>query len=303
MKYTSVMSGAVLPLLLGLSLVAGACKGDEPKGDGDAADAIETAADEVGETANELAEKGGEMAEEAVDAAGDVADEVAEKGSEVLEDVTNGLEDAADAGKEAVEDLAHPKGLNRFAPGGKIADSDLSSYYTTMDIEINGEDVGTMTFEMWGGGAPITVRNHLRLIDEGFYDGLTFHRIMRDFMVQGGCPRGNGTGNSPYGTIKSEYSRAPERSHDYGVLSMASTSAPNSASCQFFVVSDNKGAKMLDGRYTTFGRLTKGVATLEAIANVGAGGPNGTPALKLVTITDAEVHKGEAPKGEVIKRP
>lgn len=305
MERNRLTVGATLPAFLALVLAAPlglvGCKGGDPEGSSGAP--VEDALDGAAETANDAADT-------AVDAVGDVASAA----DRTLDDVTNGVEDAAEAAGDAVEeavnevvdtaqDLTHPDGLNRFAAGGKIDDAAMASYWTSMEIEIDGEPKGTMTFELWPDGAPITVRNHLRLVDEGFYDGLTVHRIIRNFMVQGGCPNGNGMGNSPHGTIQAEFSRAPERSHEYGVLSMARTNMPNTASSQFFIVCDNRGGKQLDGQYATFGRLTSGVSTLEAIANVRPRGGNGMNPAKRVVIVDAEVHEGTPPKGETIQRP
>ena len=196
-----------------------------------------------------------------------------------------------------------------FSPGGPISDADLANYHVALACSVGGEDVGTMTIDLWTEAAPITTRNFLRLCDEGFYDGLTFHRILREFMVQGGDPLGNGMGDSPHGTIQAEFSEAPERAHGYGVLSMARMgNDPNSASCQFFVCCDESPSVWaLDGQYASFGRVTSGVATLEALANAptvlnpdeGAVSKPADP----VVITRAEAREGTAPAGEVIARP
>lgn len=194
-----------------------------------------------------------------------------------------------------------------FAPGGPIDAEHLGDYHVAMTCAIDGEEVGTMTFELWDEAAPATVRNFLRLCDVGFYDGVSFHRVVRDFMVQGGDPTGTGMGDSPFGTIPAEFSDDPARAHHYGVLSMARSGGdPNSASCQFFVCSDDgPSVWQLDGQYTSFGQLTSGGATLEAIANVETlpdGRENSRPA-KPVTIVRAEVVEGAAPSGETIERP
>jgi cyclophilin family peptidyl-prolyl cis-trans isomerase len=152
------------------------------------------------------------------------------------------------------------------------------------------------------------VRNFLRLCDVGFYDGLGFHRIMREFMVQGGDPTGSGSGNSPFGTIAAEFSEAPERAHGYGVISMARKGGmPDSASCQFFICCDETPSVWgLDGQYASFGKVTSGVKTLEALANVptraGMSGENSVPR-KEAKIVRAEVKQGAAPTGETIARP
>jgi len=293
MKASSFVAGALLPLVIAMGLLAG-CQGEKSTDGADSGDGGAAAAASDGDPA-----------------AG--ADEGA---SADLDDVTGGADDAADegagAGEEPVEtadsnvDAIADSGVNRFAPEAGMPREELSKYWTSMEIEIDGQAVGTMTFELWPEEAPVTVRNHLRLVDEGFYDGLTFHRIMRDFMIQGGDPTGTGTGNSPYGTIEAEFSRKPERSHEYGVLSMARTPAPNSASCQFFVICDNQNGRGLNGDYASFGRLTSGVETLETIAGVRVGrSPRGEPSVpqNRVVIKEATVHEGDPPRGETIQRP
>ena len=197
--------------------------------------------------------------------------------------------------------------LPDFASPTAVPDADLAKYHVALSCAVEGADVGTMTIALWGDLAPITVRNFLRLCGEGFYDGKKFHRILRDFMVQGGDPTGTGAGNSPHGTIKAEFSTDPARAHGYGVLSMARMgNDPNSASCQFFICCDESPAVWnLDGQYASFGRVTSGVATLEALAGTPvqpARGEASKPKVP-VTITRAKVIAGPAPTGEVIARP
>ncbi|MCP3917122.1 MAG: hypothetical protein GY711_16360 [bacterium] len=192
-----------------------------------------------------------------------------------------------------------------FGPDGSIPDADLTKYHVVLRTSIDAVDVGAITVGLWGDKAPITVRNFLRLSDEGFYDGLSFHRIMRDFMVQGGDPTGSGMGSSPHGTIKAEFSDDPSRAHRYGVLSMARSSGrPDSASSQFFICCDESpGVWNLDGQYSSFGRITSGVKTLEALADVPTGGRERSSPSKSVLITRAEVVEGPTPTGETIERP
>lgn len=221
---------------------------------------------------------------------------------------------AAEGGSSAAEGSGSSEatkaeaGLNRFAPGGEVPDSEIGQYYVSMTCEIEGEDIGTMTFDLWTEAAPITTRNFLRLCDEGWYDGIAFHRIMREFMAQGGDPTGTGGGNGPHGMIKAEFSEDPSRAHGYGVLSMARQGGrPDSASAQFFLCCDESPSVWsLDGQYASFGRMSSGVETLEKIATVpvrsNARGEPSTPT-KTVKITSASVHKGAAPTGEVIERP
>lgn len=195
---------------------------------------------------------------------------------------------------------------NRFDPGGAISDAQLAEHHVALTCSVDGKEVGTLTLELWSERAPITVRNFLRLCDTGFYDGVKFHRILRDFMVQGGDPTGTGMGDSPYGTIQAEFSDDPARAHGYGVISMARSDDPNSASCQFFLCC-NEGPKVwgLDGQYASFGRLTSGVAVLEALANapVESNGRELAAPTVPVAIVRAEVRAGPAPRGETIARP
>ncbi len=157
-----------------------------------------------------------------------------------------------------------------FSPGGPISDADLGSYLVKMDCSIGGEDAGSMTFEFWPEKAPKTVRNFLRYASEGFYDGLTFHRIIPGFMIQGGDPSGNGTGSGPHGNIPAEFSSDPKYSHVYGVLSMARGPDPGSASCQFFIC--NANPTHLDGKYASFGKMLEGRETLDKLSSVALNG-------------------------------
>ena len=116
-----------------------------------------------------------------------------------------------------------------------------------------------MEFELYPEIAPITVENFIKLAKEGFYEGLTFHRVIKGFVIQGGCPKGNGTGGPGY-TIKGEFkSNGVDNpiKHEVGVLSMARSMAPNSAGSQFFIMVGNM--PHLDGQYAAFGKITKNV--------------------------------------------
>ncbi len=124
-------------------------------------------------------------------------------------------------------------------------------------------DFGTMTARFFEDVAPKHVENFLDLAGQGFYDNLTFHRIVDGFMVQGGCPRGDGTGNGPR-RLRAEFNEKP---HKAGTLSMARTSDPNSASCQFFICLDR--CDFLDGKYTVFGELVDD-ESLEVLKKIGA---------------------------------
>ena len=131
--------------------------------------------------------------------------------------------------------------------------------------EITVKDYGTIKLELDEGTAPITVENFIRLAKEDFYDGLTFHRIMDGFMIQGGDPLGNGTGGSK-DKIKGEFaSNGVENqiSHVKGVISMARANDPNSASSQFFIVHED--AEFLDGQYAAFGMVIEGMDVVKSI--------------------------------------
>ena len=132
---------------------------------------------------------------------------------------------------------------------------------------IEMENGGLMKGELYPEIAPITVENFEKLAKEGFYDGLTFHRVIPGFMIQGGCPRGNGTGGPGY-TIKGEFTMNGFRNdlkHTRGVLSMARAIDPNSAGSQFFVMVAD--APHLDGQYASFGKVTEGMDTADYIVN------------------------------------
>ena len=132
---------------------------------------------------------------------------------------------------------------------------------------IEMENGGLMKGELYPEIAPISAENFEKLAKEGFYDGLTFHRVIPGFMIQGGCPRGNGTGGPGY-TIKGEFAAngfKNDLKHTRGVLSMARAMDPNSAGSQFFVMVED--APHLDGQYAAFGRVTEGMEVADRIVN------------------------------------
>ena len=166
-------------------------------------------------------------------------------------------------------------------------------FQKTRHAEISVTDYGTIKLELDEGSAPITVANFVRLAGEGFYDGLTFHRIMDGFMIQGGDPDGNGTGGSSE-KIKGEFTQngvSNPISHVKGVISMARANDPDSASSQFFItVADST---FLDGSYAAFGRVTDGMDVAEKIAkdakpvdNNGTIPPEQQPVIERIVITD-----------------
>lgn len=133
-------------------------------------------------------------------------------------------------------------------------------------IEMENGDI--MSGELYPEVAPITVENFEKLANEGFYKGLKFHRVIPGFMIQGGCPNGNGTGG-PGHTIKGEFNMNGHVNnilHERGVLSMARTMAPNSAGSQFFIMVEN--SPHLDGQYAAFGKVTEGIEAADKIVSV-----------------------------------
>ena len=135
-------------------------------------------------------------------------------------------------------------------------------------VRITMEDGGVIDIERDPKAAPITCENFEKLVRSGFYDGLTFHRVIPGFMIQGGCPLGNGTGG-PGWRIKGEFAsngvNNPIR-HTRGVVSMARAADPNSAGSQFFIM--HQDAPHLDGQYAAFGRVVAGMDVVDRIAAV-----------------------------------
>ncbi len=135
-------------------------------------------------------------------------------------------------------------------------------------VKIEMADGQTMLLELYPDKAPITVANFKKLVSEGFYDGLIFHRVINGFMIQGGDPEGTGMGGSK-DTIKGEFAQngvANDTKHERGVISMARTMVPDSASSQFFIC--HQAAPHLDGAYAAFGKVVEGIEVVDAIASV-----------------------------------
>jgi len=181
---------------------------------------------------------------------------------------------------------ADPEGVNQ-------------GFETTHKATIEIENYGTIELDLYGKAAPVTVVNFARLANSGFYNGLSFHRIIEGFMMQGGCPRGNGTGNSGK-YINGEFKNNGvdnNISHVRGVISMARSGDPdydyyyyNSASCQFFIVHEE--STFLDGNYAGFGMVTSGMDIVDDICTgVSVADENGTvlqenqPVIKSVKVT------------------
>lgn len=138
----------------------------------------------------------------------------------------------------------------------------------TKKVIIKMKNGDSMTGELYGEVAPITVENFEKLANEGFYDGLIFHRVIPGFMIQGGCPEGRGTGGPGY-TIKGEFASNGVKNdikHETGILSMARAATPDSAGSQFFIMVEN--APHLDGEYAAFGKITEGLEKAIEISRV-----------------------------------
>ena len=134
-------------------------------------------------------------------------------------------------------------------------------------VTITMENGDVIKAELYPEVASNTVNNFISLVKKGYYDGLIFHRVIRGFMIQGGCPQGTGMGGPGY-SIKGEFSQNGVKNdlkHTEGVLSMARSMMPNSAGSQFFIM--HKDAPHLDGAYAAFGKVTEGMNIVDKIAN------------------------------------
>ena len=161
-------------------------------------------------------------------------------------------------------------------------------------VEMKVKDYGVMTIELDSSAAPLTVENFMTLAEEGFYDGLTFHRIMDGFMIQGGDPDGNGTGGSEKtipGEFKSNGWDSNTIKHVKGTISMARAKNPDSASSQFFIMVGD--ASYLDGDYAAFGHVTDGLdvalqiaADARPVDNNGTIPPEAQPVIEYVKVLD-----------------
>jgi peptidyl-prolyl cis-trans isomerase B (cyclophilin B) len=143
-------------------------------------------------------------------------------------------------------------------------------------------EFGDIVAELWNDVAPAHAENFLKLGREGFYNDLTFHRVISGFVIQGGCPRGDGTGGPGY-SVDAEFN---DREHVPGTLSMARSSDPNSAGSQFFICLTREKCRHLDGQYTAFGQVVEGMDIVEQLGAVETDHqdrPNAPVALKGVT--------------------
>lgn len=169
-----------------------------------------------------------------------------------------------------IPDKAPKKDPDPANPPGDAQDKvtvPQNSFVATDTGTIILDDDSEIKFELYGDNSPITVENFIELVNDDFYDGLIFHRVITGFMIQTGCPDGTGLGGSDE-TIKGEFSENDIENnllHDRGVLSMARGTTLDSASSQFFIV--HKVATHLDGKYATFGKVTEGLDVVDKIAS------------------------------------
>ncbi len=158
-------------------------------------------------------------------------------------------------------------------------------------VTIEMENGKKIEIELYPDMAPETVSNFIALVKRGFYNGLTFHRVIKGFMIQGGCPLGNGTGGPGY-KIKGEFAANGFNNplkHTRGVLSMARAMDPNSAGSQFFIM--HQDAPHLDGQYAAFGKVVSGMDVVDEIAEVRvdwSDHPRTEQVMKSVTYTEDE---------------
>ncbi|MBE6949142.1 MAG: peptidylprolyl isomerase [Ruminococcaceae bacterium] len=175
---------------------------------------------------------------------------------------------------------------------GKGSDFKGGTYYADIVVK----DYGTITVSLDGDTAPATVENFIKLAEDGIYDGLTFHRIMEGFMMQGGDPNGNGVGDDGLDTVVGEFSANGYEnniSHVRGTISMARSQEYNSASSQFFIVQQD--STFLDGQYAGFGTVVEGMEIVDQICqesnptdNNGSIPEAERPIIETVTIREAE---------------
>ena len=216
---------------------------------------------------------------------------VVTSGMDVVDDVCTGVTPTDNNGTVSKEEQPVIKSVrvtcvsDEFKPKEPVATHEAT-------IEIEG--YGTIKMDLYGNVSPITVENFVKLAKEGFYDGLTFHRIIKDFMMQGGCPKGDGTGDS--GTdIKGEFLANHvynnRISHVRGVVSMARGEEPNTGSSQFFIV--HKDSPHLDYNYAAFGMVTEGMDVVDRVCtevkpidNNGTVPKENQPVIKSITVTE-----------------
>ncbi len=187
-----------------------------------------------------------------------------------------GSDDERDAmpsgGTEGTQSIASTRSENE-APEAVAAGQQSDDYTGEMSDSnsypraIISTEFGDLTVELWNDVAPLHVENFLKLARSGFYDNLTFHRVIPGFVIQGGCPHGTGTGG-PGWTVDAEFN---DRQHVPGTLSMARSADPNSAGSQFFICLTREKCRHLDGQYTAFGQVIEGLDIVEKLGAVKTG--------------------------------
>ena len=179
------------------------------------------------------------------------------------------------------------------AAEGEQAEADDPYATGVHHVIIEVEDYGTIEVALNANAAPITTSNFCHLVEQGFYDGLTFHRVINGFMIQGGDPLGNGTGGSSQNIVGEFSANGIENNipHVRGTISMARSSDPNSASSQFFIM--HQDAPSLNGNYAAFGTVTSGMEVVDAIAentpvedDNGTVAPENQPRITSITLVD-----------------
>lgn len=170
--------------------------------------------------------------------------------------------DADDAGEEAAGEAAMPGAAKQYAaPEDQGLDPENTAYFATIETPH-----GPIVAELWPEVAPETVNSFVFLAREGFFDDLTFHRVVPGFVIQGGDPEGRGSGGPGY-SIPAEFNAADPVPHRIGTLAMARSSDPDSAGSQFYIVlEDSPNASGLDGEYTVFGHVIEGMDAVGAVA-------------------------------------
>ncbi len=206
-------------------------------------------------------------------------------------------EGKADADKEAVRKQTPPEvpAPDFEALAAKVADiRDSANPFVTLET-----NHGKLTLELYRDVAPVHVDSFVARTQEGFYDSTTFHRVIENFMIQGGDPKGDGTGNAGY-FLNQEFSDLP---HEEGTLSMARARDPNSASCQFFIcLGRNRSTQSLDGQYTVFGHLIRGYDVLHKIGQVPVvASPTGERSKPVETVWLVDAYVSDA-EGNPVKK-
>ena len=217
----------------------------------------------------------------------------------------------ADEGADAADESGAQVGQERthtpefdFAPGGPISDEQLAEFHVQFEVIYDGEPLGNVAFELWPEVAPRAVRRFLRHAAEGDYDGTPFHRVVREYIVQGGDPTGSGQTVSRYGVLPAEMTVDPAYNHGYGVITLI----PSSSQQFYLCVAESARVWGLDEQeFSRLGKLSFGVTTLEQIANVPVGfgstdTERATPIQELV-LKHAHVVREPAPTGGPILRP